>query len=217
MIGLRSTDNSKGWQPGSTSSRTVLLENVTTGLTDVVLTAHFLQYVNLLHRCLPDLFDLLLGQLVRGCDVDDLHRVLLGGALVDAAAHYAAHSPADRGHPRAGEGRKLWYIVPWKHASISPVVTSIYTFLPDQGTIVMLSFALVWFYWTNWATSPSSFLLLIVDGFSLSSLKLVSTLFHLFCQNWWKVKAGQTGWATWRTAEQLDVQWLCDLCLCVIT
>lgn len=104
MIGLRSTDNSKGRQPGSTSSRTVLLENVTTGLTDVVLTAHFLQYVNLLHRRLPDLFDLLLAHLVRGCDVDDLHRVLLGGALVDAAAHHAAHSPADRGHPRARAG-----------------------------------------------------------------------------------------------------------------
>lgn len=74
-------------------------------LTDVVLSEHFLQYVNLLHRRLPDLLDLLLSHLVRGCDVDDLHRVLLGGALVDAAAHHAAHSPADRGRQRADEGR----------------------------------------------------------------------------------------------------------------
>lgn len=76
-----------------------------TGLTDVVLAAHFLQDVDLLHRGLPELVDLLPGHLVRGGDVDDLHRVLLGGALVDAAPHHAAHSPGDRGGG-ASEGRE---------------------------------------------------------------------------------------------------------------
>lgn len=117
MTGLRTTDESKGWQPGATFIRTLILENVSTGLTDVVLSAHFLQYVDLLHRRLSDLLDLLLTHLVRGCDVDDLHRVLLGGALVDAAAHHAAHPPEDTGHQRAGEGRK-WYCHE-KHVSIS--------------------------------------------------------------------------------------------------
>lgn len=82
------------------------MKKVTIGLTDVVLSAHFLQDVDLLHRRLSDLLDLLLGHLVRGSDVDDLHRKLLGGALVDAAAHHAAHSPEDRGSQRAGEVSK---------------------------------------------------------------------------------------------------------------
>ena len=62
-------------------------------LTDVVLSADFLQDVDLLHRRLPDLLDLLRGRLVQGGDVDDLHRVLLRRPLVDAATHHAAHPP----------------------------------------------------------------------------------------------------------------------------
>lgn len=63
--------------------------------TDVLLPVDFLEDVDLLHRCLSDLFDLLRRHLVRGGDVDDLHRVLLRRMLVDAAAHHAAHSPED--------------------------------------------------------------------------------------------------------------------------
>lgn len=63
--------------------------------TDVFLPVDFLEDVDLLHRCLSDLFDLLRRHLVRGGDVDDLHRVLLRRMLVDAAAHHAAHSPED--------------------------------------------------------------------------------------------------------------------------
>lgn len=62
-------------------------------LTDVVPSADFLQDVNLLDGRLPDLLDLLSSHLVRGSDVDDLHCVLLGGALVHAASHHAAHAP----------------------------------------------------------------------------------------------------------------------------
>lgn len=62
-------------------------------LTDVVPSAHFLEDVNLLDGRLPDLLDLLSTHLVRGSDVDDLDGVLLGGALVDAASHHAAHAP----------------------------------------------------------------------------------------------------------------------------
>lgn len=51
-------------------------------LTDVFLPADLLQDVNLLHRSLSDLLDLLGGHLVRGGDVDDLHRVLLRRPLV---------------------------------------------------------------------------------------------------------------------------------------
>lgn len=65
------------------------------GLTDVVLSADFLQDVDLLHRRRSDLLDLPRRHLVRGGDVDDLHRVLPGRPLVDAAAHHAAHAPED--------------------------------------------------------------------------------------------------------------------------
>lgn len=91
-------------------------------LTDVVLSAHFLQDVNLFRRRLSDLLDLPLSHLVRRSDVDDLHRVLLGGALVDAAAHHAAHAPEDRGRPRASEGRTT-------RVNLSNV-TVIYTLIP---------------------------------------------------------------------------------------
>ena len=64
-------------------------------LTDVVLSADFLQDVDLLRRGLSDLLHLLRGHLVRGGDVDDLHRVLLRRPLVDAATHHAAHSPEE--------------------------------------------------------------------------------------------------------------------------
>lgn len=73
---------------------------MTAGLTDVVLSAHFLQDVDLLHRGLSDLLDLLLSHPVGGSDVDDLHRVLLVGVLVDAAAHHAAHPSEDQGETR---------------------------------------------------------------------------------------------------------------------
>lgn len=62
-------------------------------LTDVVPSADFFEDVNLLDGRLPDLLDLLGSHLVRGSDVDDLHCVLLRGALVDAASHHAAHAP----------------------------------------------------------------------------------------------------------------------------
>lgn len=65
-------------------------------LTDVVPSADFLEDVDLLHRGLSDLLDLPRGRLVRGGDVDDLHRVLRGRHLVDAAAHHAAHSPEEQ-------------------------------------------------------------------------------------------------------------------------
>lgn len=62
-------------------------------LTDVLLSADFLEDVDLLHCRLSDLLDLLRGRLVRGGDVDDLDRVLLRRSFVDAATHHAAHSP----------------------------------------------------------------------------------------------------------------------------
>lgn len=62
-------------------------------LTDVLLPANLLQDVDLLHRCLPDLLDLLWAHLVRGGDVDDLHRILLRRPLVQTAAHHTAYSP----------------------------------------------------------------------------------------------------------------------------
>lgn len=64
-------------------------------LTDVFPSAHFLQDVDLLHRRLSELLNLLRGGLVRGGDVDDLHRVLLRRPFVDAATHHAAHSPEE--------------------------------------------------------------------------------------------------------------------------
>lgn len=66
-----------------------------TVLTDVVLSADLLEDVDLLHRRLSDLLHLLRSYLVRGSDVDDLHRILLRRALVDAASHHAAHSPEE--------------------------------------------------------------------------------------------------------------------------
>lgn len=64
-------------------------------LTDVVLSADLLEDVDLLRRRLSDLLDLLRSHLVRGSDVDDLHRILLRRPLVDAASHHAAHSPEE--------------------------------------------------------------------------------------------------------------------------
>lgn len=64
-------------------------------LTDVFLSTDFLEDVDLLHRRLSDLLDLLWGHLVRGGDVDDLHSILLRRPFVDAAPHHAAHSPEE--------------------------------------------------------------------------------------------------------------------------
>lgn len=82
------------------SSKTIDADSCMTGLTDVVLSADFLEDVDLLHRRLSDLLDLLRGHLVRGGDVDDLHRVLLRRPLVDAAAHHTAHSPEEEKRQR---------------------------------------------------------------------------------------------------------------------
>lgn len=64
-------------------------------LTDVVLSADFLQDVDLLHRRLSDLLNLLGSHLVRGGDVDDLHRVLQRRPFVNAATHHTADSPGE--------------------------------------------------------------------------------------------------------------------------
>lgn len=80
-------------------------------LTDVVPSADFLQDVNLLDGRLPDLLDLLSSHLVRGSDIDDLHSVLLGGALVDAASHHAAHAP--------GSERTKLFVKPLLHRSVA--------------------------------------------------------------------------------------------------
>lgn len=69
-------------------------------LTDVLPSVDFLEDINLLHRRLSDLLDLLRGRLVRGSDVNDLHRVLLRCPLVDAATHHTAHSPEDEKTPQ---------------------------------------------------------------------------------------------------------------------
>lgn len=64
-------------------------------LTDVVLSADFLQDVNLLHCCRSDLLDLLRGRFVRGGDVNNFHCIFLRRLFVDAAAHHTADSPED--------------------------------------------------------------------------------------------------------------------------
>lgn len=65
------------------------------GLTDVVLSADFLEDVDLLLCCISDLLDLLWRHLVWGSDVDDLHCILLRCPLVNTASHHAAHSPEE--------------------------------------------------------------------------------------------------------------------------
>lgn len=77
-------------------------------LTDVVPSTDFLQDVDLLDGRLPDLLDLLSRHLVRGRDVDDLHGVVLGGALVDAASHHAAHAPG-RERTQRSRGQSLFF------------------------------------------------------------------------------------------------------------
>lgn len=78
--------------------------------TDVLLSVDFLEDVDLLHHRLSDLFDLLRRHLVGGGDVDDLHRVLLRGPLVDAAAHHAAHSPEDEKNTSAVRAAHLLFL-----------------------------------------------------------------------------------------------------------